>query len=559
MKKSDQIKAIGTVQVEESGQASGRHALWLAILAPLAALAMGLIAFSAFASTPLSIAGYADFEYGSTIQAEPTANMGQSKVWWNDGSWWGVLYNMAAGEYRIYRLNAETQEWIDTGVAVDDREESRSDVLWDEATQKLYVASHIKRENPSPPVTGAENWARLYRFSYDANTDSYSLDQDFPAAELNNYRTESLTIDKDSTGRLWAAWVARVTDGVYGVFVSYTQGDDLNWSSAYQLPFSTQAIVDVDDIAALIAFNDDEGPKVGVVWSNQEATNRRFYFATHLDSSAPESDWTLDANFTTAVNLLADDHINLAKTDSGQLFMALKTGIDPSNSENDDETLIALVTRETDGTTSVIEVAPGSSRDTRPIVVVNESTDEVYVFTVNKSGGEAVCRFTAEIRSPLSDIYFPASNCSPPEGEPPDSPARLAALVDAEIFIADSTTYLLTNNPSSTKQRVNSESGVLVLASDEHTKYYVHNLKDNAAPDPEETPTATVEPAVTGTIEPTATGTAEPTPTGTSEPGPTVTVTGEPGPTATGTVPPPTPTSVPVDEADLYLPYFVNP
>ena len=52
MKKSDQIKAIGTIQVEESGQASGRHALWLAILAPLAALAMGLIAFSAFALSP---------------------------------------------------------------------------------------------------------------------------------------------------------------------------------------------------------------------------------------------------------------------------------------------------------------------------------------------------------------------------------------------------------------------------------------------------------------------------------------------------------------------------
>lgn len=528
----------------ETGQASGRHAIWLAILAPALALFLGLITLGVYASTPLAINGYADFTYGGTLLAEPTASMSQSKVWWNDGSWWGILYNVDVETYNIYRLDAEQQEWIDTGVAVDEREDSRADVLWDETAQKLYVASHAKQEIPGTPNSNDLNKARLYRYSYDTATNNYTLDENFPVIELNRYRSESLVLDKDSTGRLWATWVGRTTGDPYyfEVYVAYTEGDDFSWSNAFRLPFATEANVSTDDISTLVSFTDDEGPKIGVLWSNQ--LDGQFHFATHSDTENPQDGWTLDSDFAAAVTVPADDHMNFAKTATGELFMALKTGIDPIAQPT--EPLIVLVTRESDGTTSVVNVAPGDSRDTRPIVVVNESTNELNLFTVNKTDGEAVCRFTATITSPLSDINFIADNCSPPEGEPPDSPAALAGLVDADIFIGDGVTYLNTNNPSSTKQQVTDVSGVLVLASDESTDFYVHNLEDHNPPVPEETATPTgTAPSPTAT----ATGTVGPTPTA----------------TATGTAPAPTATATatsgppPLEDFYNYLPFFVSP
>ncbi len=531
----------------QRGQSSGRHALWLALLAPALALVVGLVALGVSASTPLSLAGYAIFQYGDDLTDEPTAYMNQSKVWWNDGIWWGVLYNLEAGEYRIYRLNPEAHEWLDTGVAVDEREDSRSDVLWDEAAQKLYIASQAKRENPSTEQSDPIYWARLYRYSYDATNQSYTLDDEdghFPVAEVNRYRTESLVLDKDSTGRLWATWVARL-GSEYAVFAAYTTGNDWTWGTPFVLPFTPEATVSSDDISTLIAFSDNSGPKIGVLWGNQ--LQGRFYFATHNDSQQPEVGWSLDSNFMTAVTAPADDHLSIAATATGELFMVVKTGIEPDLQP--DETLIALITRETDGTTTFIEVAPGNSRDTRPMAVVNESSSQLYVFTVNRPGGEAVCIFPAMITSPLSEMSFLAQNCSPPDGEPEDSPAALAGLLDADIFIGDADTYLLTHNPTSTKQRLTNASGVLVLASDEHTNSYVYNLEGYTPPEP--TPTTTGTPG--GTATPTA-GTPPATATTTA------TATATAGtPPATDTAPTATSTSEPQPLVRYFLPYLANP
>ena len=58
------------------------------------------------ASTPLSKVGYLDFSYGgSNAIKDPTAEKPESKLWWNDGFWWGSLYNGSASAYHIYRLD----------------------------------------------------------------------------------------------------------------------------------------------------------------------------------------------------------------------------------------------------------------------------------------------------------------------------------------------------------------------------------------------------------------------------------------------------------------------
>ena len=141
------------------------------LLAPasLALLASGLVAQDV---------GYEGPSYtGSSL--EPTESKPESKLWFNDGSWWGSLYNAAAQAYHIYRLNLASQAWEDTGVELDDRNGSNADALWDQASGKLYVASHLYTSSGSATSTVA-NWGRLYRYSYNAGAKTYSLDAGFP-------------------------------------------------------------------------------------------------------------------------------------------------------------------------------------------------------------------------------------------------------------------------------------------------------------------------------------------------------------------------------------------
>src|SRR5258708_4858088 len=93
------------------------------------------------AASAASETGFRDFTYGTGIDHSPTEPKPESKVWWNDGTWWASLYNTKLKGYDIYRLDGT--KWSDTGTPIDDRIESSADALWDAATEKLYIASHI--------------------------------------------------------------------------------------------------------------------------------------------------------------------------------------------------------------------------------------------------------------------------------------------------------------------------------------------------------------------------------------------------------------------------------
>ena len=64
--------------------------------------------------------GYVDFGFGSNV-SQPTGEKPESKLWWNDGFWWGALYNSGNSQYEIHRFNLATQSWTSSGVAIDNR------------------------------------------------------------------------------------------------------------------------------------------------------------------------------------------------------------------------------------------------------------------------------------------------------------------------------------------------------------------------------------------------------------------------------------------------------
>ncbi|MCX6049041.1 MAG: hypothetical protein NT075_28400, partial [Chloroflexi bacterium] len=148
-------------------------------------------------ATPVT-AGFRDFSYptGTGSDSSPTGEKPESKLWWNDGLWWGILWSTSGNAYHIYQLNWATQTWLDTGVAVDDRSASRADALWD--GQKLYIASHLFADNSAQAAPPGQR-GELYRYSYNAGAKSYSLDGGYPV-EVTLGKSETLVLDKDSTG-----------------------------------------------------------------------------------------------------------------------------------------------------------------------------------------------------------------------------------------------------------------------------------------------------------------------------------------------------------------------
>ena len=137
-----------------------RFLVLAAALAAVSALAVPSTAHAAAGD-----AGVRDQSFGWTAargadpNLGPTASKPQSKLWFNDGTWWGVLY-AASGGFHIQRLDNTTQKWVDTGTVVDERKASHADVLWDGS--KLSIAT------AGPSSTTSGDSGRFLQYTYDS-------------------------------------------------------------------------------------------------------------------------------------------------------------------------------------------------------------------------------------------------------------------------------------------------------------------------------------------------------------------------------------------------------
>jgi hypothetical protein len=460
----------------KTGQAPVIHqrliALWTALL-----LAMLIIAGAldrASAAEPVEV-GYRAFSYDSPSGAvrDPTGEKPESKLWYtNDGIWWGSLFHAASESYHIYRFNRSTRAWEDTGVVLDDRPASRADTLWD--GQRLYVVSHIFTTSGAADSNPAR-WGRLYRFSYHPATQTYT--KDFGPVTVTKGRSETLVIDKDSTGQLWVTYVE-----ANKVMVNRSLGADDVWGDPFVLPTTGATGLKSDDIASVIAFG---GNKIGILWSNQNT--KTMNFSVHHDD-APDTTWTSTAAVYAPGGSAADDHINLKslQTDGDRnLFAVVKTSF--SNSSQPNIVLLACV----NNTSCTVKedwrwytVYTNAQNQTRPLLLIDTSNRDLHVFTAPTGGGAIYHKV-----SDMDAISFTAGAGTP--------------------FIRSSEEVDI-NNPTSTKQTVNAATGIVVLASDDDNgKVYLHNYRDLSGSLP--TP---VTPTTTATAVPT------PTPTPTASPVP---------------------------------------
>ncbi len=372
----------------------------------------------------------------------PTASKTQSKLWFNDGAWWGILFDGSSEEYRIHRYDRAQDAWSDTGTLVDARNTSRADALWDDG--HLYVVS------AGTEADLGEHGARFLRYSYDRSAERYSLDRGFPV-EIAEGGTEAISVARDTTGKLWATYTQTQTEETRRVYVTHTVGgDDSRWVEPFVPPLEGTT-VSPDDVSGIVAF----GSQVGLAWSNQydEGGKSGYYFATHKDG-VPDDEWRPDGIVMGAG--WSNDHVNLKTDSEGRVYVALKTRWDRVDRGLDKPFSMLWVRDQGGDWTSHVFGTVGDAH-TRSLVLIDEERRLLYMVASAPtcSGGKVYYK-----RASLDDISFEKGRG------------------DLLIQAPDGTNI---GDATSTKQNIDETEVGLVVASNKAREYY-YNLIDPSEP-----------------------------------------------------------------------------
>lgn len=376
-------------------------------------------------------ASFQDFVTGPRAAAAPTADKAQSKLWYAQNAWWGVLLDPKTQAFRIHRLDWASQVWQDTATVVDERPFSTADVLWDGT--HLYIAT----AGSAPYLRDA---ARLLRFTWDGAHTRWALDKGFPVA-LTRTGVGTLVIDRDSTGKLWISYLegGRLT-------INRSVGSDTTWGTPFVIPPAQAAP------AAARALLLAAGKTIAVLWSN--SAENSISLAVHHDGR-PDEEWDPRQTILTGFKA-ADDHLSAkAVDDDGEvtLYVALKTSLDTVAQPKRADPQVLLLKVQLDGTVTRYLYGRVSDHHTRPVVLVDPETRDLFVVATSPFGGGEIYYK----RTSLDNVAF-----TPGFGIP---------LIQSDIdrFVNDAT---------STKQAVTRQSGLVVVAFDSTTGRYLHGTID---------------------------------------------------------------------------------
>lgn len=359
-----------------------------------------------------------------SIETPPTRDMAQSKLWVRDGVWWGLLLAEGTDEFRIHRFDWAGRRWIDTGTSLATRASVHPDVVSD--GDSLWVVTGGGQ--PRPRSTAA-----LFRYTYDVASMRYRPDPDFPVI-IADQRADSITLARDDAGRIWAAW-----RGDDGIVVSRTDGNDWTWSEPQALPSGDGG----SEIVAVSMVS--YGTTVAVIWSDR--TTGSMSLAVPIVGEA--LGWDVSSIVTEGLPIEEDRlSATVLETDAGpRLFVVVETLFDERPGSSRDDPRLLLVVAEPDGTSEQYLVSRVRDDQTRPIVLLDDESRTVFVVATSPSR-DGVIEYKA---SGIDRISFAAG--------------------EGDVLLGNPGLPGLTS-VASTKQTLDSSTGMLVLASDAEAGAY---------------------------------------------------------------------------------------
>lgn len=390
--------------------AGGRIAL--ALLAAAVTAVGGVAPVSAAPSTAQTYNGPA---YSPDLGNSATRPESQSKLWFHDGAWWALLLEPTGRTVRVFELMPD-HSWRPTSAVLTEDAGDAGDALRDGDT--VHVASRHG--------DGSLHYVRL---TYDGAARDYRADE--PRLVVSHGGRAAATIARDTTGRLWIGYATPIR-----VVVSYSD-DGVTWSPNIVLAARPEG--GPSEMAALVAYDD----RVGVLWSDQSTDSLQF--ASHRDGEDPNL-WTREEAMSGGAQ--ADDHMNLHRVagESGDtLVAAVKTSRGDVLGDPDHAALIEILKRTPDGRWTSAPAGSIADDVNDPIVLVDEEARTLHLFASRQ--GSIVTK-----QASLDDLQFESGT--------------------GQVFMRGVAAGLF--NPTSTKESVSSETGLVVLASDIAGTAYRH-------------------------------------------------------------------------------------
>ncbi|MDQ0769288.1 PKD repeat protein [Pseudarthrobacter defluvii] len=430
-----------------------RFASWLAQTVVAAVVVAGSILVWSPAASADPVYGTQSISY-SGLANPPTADKPQSKLWWNDGSWWADMWTTGSG-WHIYRLDRGTHVWVDTGVLNDARGSTLADTLWDGT--HLYIASHVVSvsSDTNPAASKAGHPAYLYRYSYVGG--KYTLDPGFPSVITDN-SSESLTIAEDSTGAIWATWTQVAGNATSGytntVYVNNSTPGGTDWAEPFVIPV-THPTAAPDDISAVLAYGKN---KIGVMWSDQ--VTGTVWWATRTDGTSPTASSSWKQQYASRGSGQADDHLNLKSVqadDSGRVFAAVKTSLNDTSTDPTLPQLLLLVFKPGTGAFTKSTISTTGDCVTRPQILLDTQNNLVHVFQTAPPTSVTGCAYSGVAGS----IYEKTAAMDNPTFGPGRGTPIMQSASSSNI-----------NDLTTTKQDVNGTTGIVVMATDNVAKNY---------------------------------------------------------------------------------------
>lgn len=396
----------------------------------------------------------------------PTDPSEQSKVWFAQGSWWGLLRN-GADELHVDRFDWGSLTWTDTGTLVDERPSARADALWDGT--HLLIAT-------SPGSSDRAHGLRFLRFTYDPAAERYTLDPDYPVL-LTAAGVDVPLLSRDSRGVLWVTYLAPSGPGAPSgagpspsapatsgparpspspgttatapslgglddaIWSLHTLGDALHWTAPVRLSLGPST----GEVTQYAAFA--SGAELDLAWTSRVADE--VYTARHADGAPPDA-WTVTsspldgaAGSTQGISLRT-----LAGDPQRRLFVGLVDALDRQAAADPLWVKTVLLVVGPDGTSRTYAFGLIQDHHADPVLLIDPLRRRLYFLATAPSAGGAVVMKSTNI----DDIAFAGGLGDPLVASPPD-PA--------------------VDGPTSTKQDLTEASGVLVLAADAGTGHYV--------------------------------------------------------------------------------------
>jgi hypothetical protein len=281
----------------------------------------------------------------------------QSKVFFHDGTWWVAAPDASLSEWFLWKKQGAA--WNKT-ISLGTPGSIRLDCHIDSGNNVLYIlAAH-----------GSNTGTKFLRATYNPDDGTWAVDAGFSVALTGfTYQGENPSV------------LARAKNGEFWVFVprasvlyarrSADGGQTWSGDITVKTLSTTVALCDA------VTFSSNGQNYVGVGYGEDTDAAGKYGFLMHKDGD-PDNVWTDETSqIVLPPNTQCDDHIAMTVSASNEVLMAIKTHPNLAGA-----TGIGLYKRAaTGGWSNCFTVFTGSA-ETRPGLVIDETNNELYIFTL---------------------------------------------------------------------------------------------------------------------------------------------------------------------------------